>query len=247
MVAGNWKMYKTPSQAETLIAELKSGLTALAEVDVVVCPPYTALDRVGRALQGSAIRLGAQDLHWEEQGAFTGKISHDMLTDLSVAYVIIGHSEQRTYFHEVDETVNKKTAKALAAGLAPIVCVGETLAQRESGQLRDVVRAQVRGAFAGIDAPIAAKCVLAYEPVWAIGTGKTASPAQAQEMHAFIRGLVRELYGDTVAADMRILYGGSVKPDNAAELFAQSDIDGGLIGGASLKAADFGAIVAAAA
>lgn len=249
-VAGNWKMYKTPSESTVLIDGLREALESggsqvTALVDVVVCPTYTALDRVNQALKGSQIRLGAQDLHWEDQGAFTGKISHDMLLDVGVRYAIIGHSEQRTYFHETDETVNKKTKKALTTGLSPIVCVGETLDQRESGKLKDVVRAQVTGAFAGIDASVAG-CVLAYEPVWAIGTGKTASPAQAQEMHAFIRELVTELYGANIAGDMRILYGGSVKPDNAAELFGQADIDGGLIGGASLKAADFAAIVNAA-
>lgn len=248
-VAGNWKMYKTPSEAVELVNELKKSLAgdAATAVDVVVCPTYTALDRVNQALQGSQIRLGAQDLHWEDQGAFTGKISHDMLKDVGVAYVVIGHSEQRSYFHETDETVNKKTAKALATGLAPIVCVGETLEERESGKLKDVVRAQVTGAFANIASGDAGKCVIAYEPVWAIGTGKTASPEQAQEMHAYIRELVKEMYGADIAGGMRILYGGSVKPGNAAELFSQTDIDGGLIGGASLKAADFAAIVNAGA
>ena len=251
-VAGNWKMFKTPSQSASLAGELREALTTdggglTDRVDVVVCPTYVALDRVCQSLKGSGIAVGAQDLHWEEQGAFTGKISHDMLSDLGVAYVIIGHSEQRTYFHETDETVNKKTIKALATGLAPIVCVGETLAEREAGKLKDVVKTQVAGAFAGIDAAGAAKCVIAYEPVWAIGTGKTATPEQAQEMHAFIRGLVKDLYGDAVADGQRLLYGGSVKPDNAAELFAQPDIDGGLIGGASLKAPDFTAIVRAGA
>lgn len=251
-VAGNWKMYKTPTEAAALIGSLKEALESggsqsTSQVDVVVCPTYTALDRVNQALQGSQINLGAQDFYWEDQGAFTGKISHDMLKDVGVEYVIIGHSERRSYFQETNETVNKKTAKALATGLLPIVCVGETLEERESGKLKDVVRAQVTGAFAGISASDAAKCVVAYEPVWAIGTGKTASPAQAQEMHAFIRELIKELYGENVSGGMRILYGGSVKPDNAAELFSQGDIDGGLIGGASLKAADFAAIVNAGA
>ncbi|MEQ9366616.1 MAG: triose-phosphate isomerase [Leptospirales bacterium] len=246
-VAGNWKMYKTPSEAAALTEELKQAIDSdsNAKVDVVVCPTYTALDRVNQALQGSGIHMGAQDLHWEDQGAFTGKISHDMLKDVGVAYVIIGHSEQRSYFHETDETVNKKTTKALSTGLLPIICVGETLEERESGKLKDVVRAQVTGAFTGVALADAAHCVIAYEPVWAIGTGKTASPEQAQEMHAFIRDLVKEIYGVGVSDPMRILYGGSVKPDNAAELFSQPDIDGGLIGGASLKAADFAAIVKA--
>ncbi|MCR9143650.1 MAG: triose-phosphate isomerase [bacterium] len=248
-VAGNWKMYKTPSEAAALAGELKQALGSdlTSKVDVVVCPTYTALDRANQTLQGSGIHLGAQDLHWEDQGAFTGKISHDMLKDVGVAYVIIGHSEQRSYFHETNETVNKKTVKALANALLPIVCVGETLEERESGKLKDVVRAQVTGAFTGIAVADAAHCVIAYEPVWAIGTGKTASPEQAQEMHAFIRELIKELYGVGVSDSMRILYGGSVKPGNAAELFSQADIDGGLIGGASLKAADFKGIVEAGA
>lgn len=239
-------MHKTASESAALARELKSALgDDPTKVDVVVCPTYTALDRVQQALNGSGIAVGAQDLHWEDQGAFTGKISHDMLKDVGTEYVIIGHSEQRQYFHETNDTVNKKTAKALATDLLPIVCVGETLEEREGGRLKGVVREQVAGAFAGISAADAARCVIAYEPVWAIGTGKTASPEQAQEMHAFIRELVQELYSADLAGGMRILYGGSVKPGNAAELFACADIDGGLIGGASLKAADFAAIVKA--
>ncbi len=238
-------MNKTPSQSASLAAELSAAVGSVGEVDVVVCPTYTALDRVITALKDSSIEVGAQDLHWEDQGAFTGKISHDMLTDLGVKWVIIGHSEQRSYFHETNETVNKKTAKALTGGLLPIVCVGETLEERESGKLQDVVRAQVTGAFANISKEDARKCVIAYEPVWAIGTGKTATPDQAQEMHRFIRDLVQELYDADLAASMRILYGGSMKPGNAAELLGQPDIDGGLIGGASLKAGDFEGIVKA--
>lgn len=239
-------MHKTASESATLAGELKSALgDDPTKVDVVVCPNYTALDRVRQTLNDSGIAVGAQDLHWEDQGAFTGKISHDMLKDVGTEYVIIGHSEQRQYFHETNDTVNKKTARALATGLLPVVCVGETLEEREGGRLKDVVREQVAGAFAGISVADAARCVIAYEPVWAIGTGKTASPEQAQEMHAYIRGLVQELYSADLANGMRVLYGGSVKPGNAAELFACADIDGGLIGGASLKAADFAAIVKA--
>ena len=245
-VAGNWKMYKTPSEAETLAGDLKSAIGALNGAEMVVCPPYTALDRVNRVIQGSNIRLGAQDLHWEDQGAYTGKISHDMLKDVGVSHVIIGHSEQRTYFHETNETVNKKTVKALSSGLTPIVCVGETLEEREAGRMHDVVQSHVRGGYAGISKADALKTIIAYEPVWAIGTGKTATPEQAQEVHAFIRGLLKEMYDAEVAESLRILYGGSVKPDNAGELFSQPDIDGGLIGGAALKAPDFKAIVEAA-
>lgn len=246
-VAGNWKMYKTPAQAEQLARELKEKLGDFRGAELAICPPYPALDRVRAVVAGSALRLGAQDLHWEEQGAFTGKVSWDMLTDLGVSCVIVGHSEQRQYFHETDETVNKKAKKALEKGLQPIICVGETLAERESNKLFEVVERQVRGAYQAIAEADAAKTVIAYEPVWAIGTGKTATPDQAQEMHVFIRGILTKVYSESLAQGMRIQYGGSVKPENAAELFAKPDIDGGLIGGASLKTADFAAIAAAAA
>lgn len=239
-------MYKTPSQAEQLARELKEALSGVSGVEIAVCPPYTALDRVKKTLGAGNIRVGAQDLHWEEQGAFTGKISWDMLQDIGVDLAIIGHSEQRQYFHETNETVNKKTRKALEKGLQPIICVGETLAERESGRLYEVVESHVRGAYDSVNAADAARTVIAYEPVWAIGTGKTATPAQAQEMHVFIRGLLVKMYGDALASGLRIQYGGSVKPDNARELFSQPDIDGGLIGGASLKTADFSAIVRSA-
>lgn len=238
-------MYKTPSQAEALAQELKTALGGFTRADLAICPPYPALDRVRAVVAGTSLKLGAQDLHWEEQGAFTGKVSWDMLTDLGVEYAIIGHSEQRTYFHETNESVNKKTKKALEKNLLPIVCVGETLAEREAGKLFEVVESHVTGAYAGIDAASAARTVIAYEPVWAIGTGKTATPEQAQEMHVFIRGLVKKLYSESLANSLRILYGGSVKPDNAKDLFSRGDIDGGLIGGASLKAADFAAIAEA--
>ncbi|MCB1173239.1 MAG: triose-phosphate isomerase [Leptospiraceae bacterium] len=246
VVAGNWKMHTTPKSAVTLAKEIQARVSSLKSVDVIVCPPYVSLDRVCQSVAGTNVAVGAQDLHWEDQGAFTGKISHDMLTELGVQYVIIGHSEQRSYFHETDETVNKKSIKALASSLLPIICVGETLSEREAGQIEAVISRQVKGAYAGISKADAAKTIIAYEPVWAIGTGKTASPQQAQEVHAFIRKLVAELYDTELANGLRIQYGGSVKADNAAELFGQADIDGGLIGGAALKVDDFVAIVEAA-
>ncbi|HOU89836.1 MAG TPA: triose-phosphate isomerase [Polyangiaceae bacterium] len=245
IIAGNWKMNKTIPEA----AELAKGVvaaTAGASAEVVICPTYVCLPAVGEAIKGTHVALGAQDLHWEKSGAFTGKVSADMLVSAGVKYVIIGHSEQRTYFHETNETVNKKVKAALAAGLLPIVCVGETLSEREAGRTEAVVEDHVVGAYAGLSRDDALKTVIAYEPVWAIGTGKVATPEQAQEVHAFIRGtLLQRLYGAEVAAAVRVQYGGSMKADNARELLAKPDIDGGLIGGASLKAADFAGIVKA--
>lgn len=244
LIAGNWKMNQTPSQAVVLADALKKTVSGKEAAEIVVCPPYTALIPVRDALKGSSIHLGAQDLHWEDQGAFTGKISADMLLDAGCTHVIIGHSEQRTYFHETDATVNKKLIKALASGLVPIFCIGETLEERDGGRAFDVVKKQLEGGFAGMKD--AGHTVLAYEPVWAIGTGRNATPEQAQEMHAFIRKTIASLFSPAVADGMRILYGGSMKPDNAAGLLAQPDIDGGLIGGAALKADSFYGIVAAA-
>jgi len=245
IIAGNWKMNKTIPEA----AELAKGVvaaTAGASAEVVICPTYVCLPAVGEAMKGTHVALGAHDLHWEKSGAFTGKVSADMLVSAGVKYVIIGHSEQRTYFHETNETVNKKVKAALAAGLLPIVCVGETLSEREAGRTEAVVEDHVVGAYAGLSRDDALKTVIAYEPVWAIGTGKVATPEQAQEVHAFIRGtLLQRLYGAEVAAAVRVQYGGSMKADNARELLAKPDIDGGLIGGASLKAADFAGIVKA--
>ncbi len=244
ILAGNWKMHKTAEESAALASAIADALRQKpAPHEVVVCPTYVALDRVAQALKGSSVALGAQDMHWENQGAFTGKISGDMLKAVGVSYVVLGHSEQRTYFHETDETVNKKTLKALADGLVPIVCVGETLEEREGNVTEKVVETQVRGAYAGVSAADAAKTVIAYEPVWAIGTGRTATSAQAQEVHAFIRGLLRSLYGNDVAEAVRIQYGGSMKPENAAELLALPDVDGGLIGGAALKAETFLGII----
>ena len=244
ILAGNWKMHKTAAESAALAAEIAAALKAKPTAhEVVVCPTYVALDRVAQALSGTDIKLGAQDMHWENQGAFTGKISGDLLKAVGVSHVVLGHSEQRAYFGETDATVNKKTVKALADGLTPIVCVGETLEEREGDITEKVVETQVRGAYAGISAEDAARTVIAYEPVWAIGTGKTATSQQAQDVHKFIRGLLATLYGAAVADVVRIQYGGSMKPENAAELLSQPDVDGGLIGGAALKADSFLGII----
>ena len=242
IVAGNWKMNKTRAETATLIAGIKTEVASLGAAEVVVGVPFTDLDVAAQAIKGSAILLAAQNVHWAEKGAFTGEISAAMLKELGVTYVIIGHSERRQYFGETDETVNKRAKAALAAGLKPIVCVGETLAEREGGQMKAVVERQVRAGLAGLQGADWDKLVIAYEPVWAIGTGKTASTAQAQEVHAFIRQLLGELAG-AAAATIRIQYGGSMKPDNAKDLMSQPDIDGGLIGGASLEAKSFADIV----
>ena len=242
-VCGNWKMHRTAAEARALVAELRGLADGLAEkVDVAVAPPFTALAAAADALRGSRIALAAQDVHWEAQGAFTGEVSAAMLREIGCAHVIVGHSERRQLFGETDESVNKKAKAALAGGLAPIVCVGETRAEREAGRTLAVVARQVRGGLAGLPADQVGRLTVAYEPVWAIGTGKTATTAQAQEVHAAIRALLRELAGG-VADQVRIQYGGSVKPDNAAELLAQPDVDGALVGGASLKAGDFSQIL----
>jgi triosephosphate isomerase len=244
ILAGNWKMHKTAEESAALARELAAALKDKPSAhEVVVCPTYVALDRVASVLPGSAVQLGAQDLHWEAQGAFTGKISGDMLKAVGVTYVIIGHSEQRAFFHETDETVNKKVRKALADGLKPIVCVGETLEEREAGITEKVVETQMRGAYAGLSPAEALSTVVAYEPVWAIGTGRTATSRQAQDVHKFIRGLLASLFDAPTAEAVRIQYGGSMKPENAAELLSQPDVDGGLIGGAALKAEAFLGII----
>jgi triosephosphate isomerase len=241
-VCGNWKMHKTVAEAAALVTELAAGLAGDGRVEVAVAPAFTALAAVGRALAGTPIELAAQDVHWEAQGAFTGEVSAAMLAEVGVRHVIVGHSERRALFGETDQTVRRKVGALLAAGLRPIVCVGETLAEREAGQTMAVVGRQVRGGLAGFPAEALAALTLAYEPVWAIGTGKTATTAQAQEVHAAIRAILREL-GGAAADAIRIQYGGSVKPENAAELMQQPDVDGALVGGASLKAKDFLAIV----
>lgn len=238
-------MNKTVGEAVELARELAAKDFDSGRVQVVICPPFTDLTAVQETLQGSRIELGAQDLYWEKSGAFTGQISADMLVSAGCAYVIIGHSERRQYFSETDETVNLKLVAALQAGLNPIVCVGEMLDERQNDETESVVERQIRGAFAGLTAEQAQKAVIAYEPVWAIGTGQVATPDQAQEVHGFIRALIREIYGDAVADSMRIQYGGSMKANNASELLRQPDVDGGLIGGASLDAESFWAIVKA--
>jgi triosephosphate isomerase len=246
ILAGNWKMHKTVDESAALAKEIAAALKAKPSAhEVVVCPTYVALDRVLQAVAGSSVLVGAQDMHWENQGAFTGKISGDMLKAMGVTYVILGHSEQRAYFHETDETVNKKVKKALADGLKPIVCVGETLEEREGNVTEKVVETQLRGAYAGVSAQDALNTVVAYEPVWAIGTGRTASSQQAQDVHKFIRGLLTALYGSETAEALRIQYGGSMKAENAGELLNQPDVDGGLIGGAALKADTFLGIITA--
>ncbi len=243
-VCGNWKMHGTTGDAISLATEVVAGLgSAAGAVQVAVAPPFTALHAVAQALtRGGPVELAAQDVHWEAKGAFTGEVSAAMLADACCTHCIVGHSERRQLFAETDETVRKKVGALLQAGIRPIVCVGETLAEREANRTLEVVDRQVRRGLAGLPAETLAAITVAYEPVWAIGTGKTATSAQAQEVHAAIRRILREL-GGGVADQIRIQYGGSVKPDNAAELMSQPDVDGALVGGASLKAADFVAIV----
>ena len=241
IIAGNWKMNKTPSETTALINELKP-LVANDEVDVVFCVPAIDIIPAIEAAKGSNIQIGAENMYYEESGAYTGEIAPNMLTDVGVKYVIIGHSERREYFAETDETVNKKVLKAFEHGITPIICCGETLTQREQGIAIDFIRTQIKIAFQNVSAAAAANAVIAYEPIWAIGTGKTATTAQAEEVCKAIRDCICEVYGSDVAEKIRIQYGGSVNAGNAAELFAEADIDGGLVGGASLKP-DFGKIV----
>jgi triosephosphate isomerase len=241
MIAGNWKMFKTARQAAETIQALRPLVADAKDVEVVLCPPFTALAAAVGAAQGSNVGVGAQDCYWEKEGAFTGQVAVPMIADLGCRYVIVGHSERRQFFGETDATVDKKVAAVLAHGLTCIACVGETLAEREAGQTFAVLERQVRD---GLRSHLAAtNLVIAYEPVWAIGTGKTATPTQAQEAHAFIRKTVRDLAGAEAAGRVRILYGGSVKPDNIAQLMAQPDLDGGLVGGASLDAGSFAKVV----
>lgn len=239
LIAGNWKMYKTLAEATDLVEALKAGLKAGDDREVLVCPPYTALSTVRAALAGSPIALGAQDVYWEAQGAFTGAVAPGMLVDVGCRYVIVGHSERRQIFGDTDASVNRKLHAALKAGLRPIMCVGESKPQRDAGEAEPIVTAQVRAGLAEVTAAQLAAVVIAYEPIWAIGTGDTATSADAQAMHAAIRATLGELYGAEAAQQVRIQYGGSVKPDNVDELMAQPDIDGALVGGASLKADSF--------
>lgn len=245
IIAGNWKMNKAIAEAEELAAGIKREVAECSEVDIVLCPPFTALKAVGDAIDDTFIKLGAQDMHWEPYGAYTGEISAGMLRDIYCHYVILGHSERRQYFGETDETVNRKVKAALAANLVPIVCVGESLEEREADRTRDVVSLQVRESLDDLADGIT-HVVVAYEPIWAIGTGLTATPEQAQEMHALIRDVLTGMHDADVAETVRIQYGGSMKPANAAELLSQPDIDGGLIGGAALEARSFAEIIRAA-
>ncbi len=246
VIAGNWKMNKTAVDGVALTKEIVEAIGRETAVDVVLCPPFTALESVHRAIDGTALKLGAQNMHAEKNGAFTGEVSAEMLRTLYVTHVILGHSERRTLFGETDAFINKKTLAALANQLKPIVCVGETLAEREAGSTLAVVQKQVEGCLAGVTKEQITTVIVAYEPVWAIGTGKVATTQQAQEVHAFIRDLLTKLYGAPLAQKVRILYGGSMKPANAPELLAEKDIDGGLIGGASLEARSFVDLVKAA-
>jgi triosephosphate isomerase len=244
LIAGNWKMYKTVPEAVALAKDIRAGLSLpLRDRDVLVAPPFTALTAVAEVLRGSGVFLAAQNMHWEREGAFTGEVSPVMLKDAGCDHVILGHSERRHVFGEGDEAVARKTRAAVDQGLTPIVCVGETLPERESSRTLEVVERQLERALRALNPDEASRAVVAYEPVWAIGTGRTATPAQAQEVHAFIRKRVGASHGDPVAAALRILYGGSVKPDNVDGLMAEPDVDGALVGGACLKAVSFLRIV----
>ena len=242
VIAGNWKLFKTIGESVALVNELKPLVANNQGVEIIVAPVFTALSHVYDAIQDSNVKLAAQDCYWEEEGAFTGEVAPKQLKDAGCSHVIIGHSERRQYFGETDLTVNKKTKAVISAGLTAMVCVGESLSERESGQTYSVIEAQIKGGLAGLTAEDFANVVIAYEPVWAIGTGKTASDAQAQEVHVYIRQLIARLINQSVADAVRILYGGSVKPDNVKGLMSQPDIDGALVGGASLKAETFAAI-----
>ncbi|MDD9270894.1 triose-phosphate isomerase [Paenibacillus sp. GCM10023248] len=237
IIAGNWKMFKTVSEAVSFVNEVKGSTTE--GVESVICSPFTNLPALVEAVKGTDLHVGAQNLHFEDNGAFTGEISGVMLKDLGVEYVIIGHSERRAYFAETDEIVNKKVAAAFKHGLKPILCVGEKLEEREAGQTKDVCKVQTEAALSGLSAEQAAQVVIAYEPIWAIGTGKSSTAEDAQDVIGYIRQLVGDLYGASVAAAVRIQYGGSVKPNNIAEYMAQPDIDGALVGGASLESASY--------
>ncbi|MDR1114500.1 MAG: triose-phosphate isomerase [Candidatus Margulisbacteria bacterium] len=242
IMAGNWKLNKNHLETLTFIDELTPLLNGVDAVDIVICPPFTSLNVATARTKGTNVKVGAQDLFWEKSGAYTGEISGDMLKVLGCDYVLIGHSERRQYFGETDQTINKKILAAFTAGLIPIVCVGETLPEREAGQVEQVLSAQVREGLKGLNAQEHGKIVIAYEPVWAIGTGRTATPAQANEAHVLIRKCLSEIFG-AAAQDIRIQYGGSVKPENVKELMAQPDIDGALIGGAALQAESFEKLV----
>ncbi|MEW6039995.1 MAG: triose-phosphate isomerase [Elusimicrobiota bacterium] len=243
IIAGNWKMYKNEDEAVELVEKLKKNLSDVYHCEIVVCPPFVSLDAVRNVIKDSNVKLGAQNLFWEEKGAYTGEVSPAMLISAGCKYVIVGHSERRQYFLETDETVNKKMHSAFKSGLIPIVCIGETLAERESGITIEVIERQIKKGLAGLNVQQSGNLVIAYEPVWAIGTGKTATPQQAQEVQAEIRKIYSGMYGSISGDSVRILYGGSVKPDNISSLMHQPDIDGALVGGASLEADSFVKIV----
>lgn len=245
IIAGNWKMFKTIEEAVNFVNEVKDQLPSIEKVDSVVCTPFVCLDACVKA-QGANLRVGAQNMHFEEQGAFTGEVAPRMLESIGVTYCVIGHSERRAMFNETDESVNKKLHKALEHGITPILCVGELLPQREDGSWKEHIKGQVTADFAGISACDAAKIVIAYEPIWAIGTGKTATPDVADETCGFIRNVVKEIYSEEVSEAIRIQYGGSVKTSNIDELMAKPNIDGALVGGASLVPQDFVTLVKAA-
>lgn len=238
IIAGNWKMHKTIKEALQFVDGIKEGVKG-TDVEVVICAPFTILKDLKESTKGTNIKIGAQNMHYEESGAFTGEISPLMLKEIDIDYVVLGHSERRQYFNETDETVNKKALKALEVGILPIICCGETLEQRESGETKAVVKVQVEKALEGISAEELSKVVIAYEPIWAIGTGKTASSQEANDVIAYIRSVVAEAYNEEVSEEVRIQYGGSVKPANVEEIMNQSDIDGALVGGASLKEDSF--------
>ena len=246
IIAGNWKMNKTRPEAKALLEEIKPLVANAGEVEVVACVPFTNLETAIAATQGTNVKIGAENVHFEKSGAFTGEISADMLTELGVEYVVIGHSERRQYFGETDETVNKRTKAALAAGLKPIVCVGELLWERECNITQEVIARQIKLDLYDISAEDVKRTVIAYEPVWAIGTGKTATADQAEEVCALIRSILSELYDEATSQAVTIQYGGSMNAANCAELLSKENVDGGLIGGASLKAEDFSVIVKAA-
>ena len=246
IIAGNWKMNKTVAQSVELAKAVVEAAKGITKAEIVIAPTFLATAKVADVVKGTNVKLAVQDIHWQDQGAFTGKISVDMVKELGVDYIIIGHSEQRQFFGETDTTVNNKVKKTLAAGIKPIICIGETLDERKGGKLETVLSTQIKGAYAGLTELDAMNTVMAYEPVWAIGTGVTATDEQAQETQAYCRSVVKSIYGEKVAQSLTIQYGGSMKGENAAGLLKQNDIDGGLIGGAALKAETFIAIVAAA-
>ncbi len=243
VVAGNWKMYKTADEAGDFVREFLPLVQDVDGVEIVLAPPFPSLAAVAALSRGTGVGVASQNLHFAEEGAYTGEVSARMVREAGAAYAIVGHSERRHYFAETDEFVNRKVRAALAAGLVPILCLGETLAERESGRTIEVVERQIRAGLAEVPASAAERVLVAYEPVWAIGTGKTATPAQAQEVHAFLRDTLKKMWGEAAGGAVRILYGGSVKPENAAELMGQADIDGALVGGASLSARSFADIV----